>query len=150
MEWSIFAQVCHLLLTTAQHFGLAVSLPCSGSVGGGLSFQPSLEGTTLQDCSPSSTRCSLQTGSVRSGSRRSPDCKGESSKGGRQESTWLSWAAWHLPWERRTALLGECASLPVPLGRGASPSQVTSRTKAGAVEPRCTNSIKKEKKDSSE
>lgn len=50
MEWSIFAQVCHLLLTTAHHFGLAASLPSSGSVSGGLSFQPSLEGdlTRLQ------------------------------------------------------------------------------------------------------
>ena len=50
MEWSTFTQVCHLLLTTAQHFGLAVSLSSSGSVSGGLSFQLSLEGnlTRLQ------------------------------------------------------------------------------------------------------
>lgn len=73
---------------------------------------------TLQDCSPSSMCCSLQIGSVRSGSRRSSDCKWESSEGGRQESARLSWAAWHLLWERRAAPLGGCASLPVPLGRG--------------------------------
>lgn len=94
--------------------------------------------------------CSLQTGSLRSGSWRSPDCKWESSEGGRQELAQLSWAAWHPPWERRAAPLGACAGLPVPLARRAAPSRITSRAKAGAAEPCCINSTKKEEKDSSE